>query len=209
MKFEIYNQQGKKSGDVSLPEEIFGVAINENLIHQVVTSQASNRRQNSAHSKDRGAVAGTGKKPWKQKGTGRARAGSVRSPLWRKGGITFGPSNERNYKMVIPTAMSRKALFMVLAGKAADNELIVIKDIKVEKPKTKEMVEMFKNLPVEKSSILLVVDKNDKTIIKSVANLNKVSVLEARNLNVLDILNSKYLVITESSIEVLKKTFLK
>lgn len=209
MNFETYNQKGSKAGDITLPEEIFGLAINTNLLHQVSVSQASNRRENHAHTKDRGEVAGTGKKPWKQKGTGRARAGSVRSPLWRKGGITFGPRNERNYKKDIPAKMRRKAIFMALSGKLADNEVIILDSLQSEKGKTKEMAELFAKLPVGKATVLVALEKHDPVLVKAFANLKNISVLEARNLNAFDILNSKYFVTTKAGVEEIKKVFLK
>lgn len=209
MKLDIYTQQGKKSGDITLPEEIFGIAINPNLVHQITTSQASNRRQNSAHTKDRSEVSGSGKKPWKQKGTGRARAGSKRSPLWRTGGITFGPRNERNYKKGVPTKMKKKALFMVLSGKAVDKELFVVDEFKFEKPNTKAMAEFLKTLPIENKSVLILTGQKNDNVIKSVANLPKVDILEARNINAYDALQKKICIVDTKAIEVLKETFLK
>ncbi len=209
MNFETYNLKGSKAGEITLPEEIFGLAINNNLLHQVAVSQASNRRESHAHTKDRGEVAGTGKKPWKQKGTGRARAGSVRSPLWRKGGITFGPRNERSYKKEIPAKMRRKALFMALSGKLADNELIILDALQSEKGKTKEMAELFAKLPVGKATVLVALQKHEPALVKAIFNLKNVKVLEVRNLNSLDVLNSKYFVTTKGGIEELKKVFLK
>ena len=209
MNFETYNQKGSKAGEITLPEEIFGLAINNNLLHQVAVSQASNRRESHAHTKDRGEVAVTGKKPWKQKGTGRARAGSVRSPLWRKGGITFGPRNERSYKKEIPAKMRRKALLMALSGKLADNELIILDALQSEKGKTKEMAELFAKLPVGKATVLVALQKHEPALVKAIFNLKNVKVLEVRNLNSLDVLNSKYFVTTKGGIEELKKVFLK
>src|SRR5262249_31682061 len=118
MKVAVYNQQGKESGDVTLPKEIFEVPMNADLVHQVFTSQSANKRQVSAHTKDRSDVRGGGKKPWRQKGTGRARAGSTRSPLWKGGGVTGGPTNEKVYAKAIPAKMRKKAVCMVLSEKA-------------------------------------------------------------------------------------------
>ena len=126
MKINLYNQKGEKVGKTDLPDEIFNVEINSDLLHQVIVSQMANKRQSSAHTKDRGDVSGGGKKPWRQKGTGRARHGSRRSPIWVGGGVTFGPKSEKNYKKTIPQKMKRKALFMALSSKVNDDELILL-----------------------------------------------------------------------------------
>jgi len=209
MKIETYNQAGKKEKELNLPKEIFEVGANFDLLHQVAVSQSSNRRQNSAHSKDRGEVSGGGKKPWKQKGTGRARAGSIRSPIWKGGGVTFGPSNERNYKREIPVKMKRKALLMAIALKAKDNELIVCQDLKFKDLKTKSVAEMIYNSPVAKQSFLLALAKNEAEVYKAAKNIAKSNIMPVANLNTFDILNSKYLVISENGIEEIKKIFVK
>lgn len=209
MKVDLYNQKGEKAGSIDLPKEIFEVEIKNELLHQIVTSQASNQRQNSAHSKDRGEVSGSNKKPHAQKGTGRARAGSKRSPLWIGGGVTFGPRNERNYKKEIPKKMKRKGLLMALSGKARDNELIVMDDLKMDKIKTKDFANIVKKLPIGKNTCLIATQDYDKNVLKSASNIRGMSVQESRNLNVLDLLSSKYLLITKGGIETVKKTFLK
>ncbi|HOU45813.1 MAG TPA: 50S ribosomal protein L4 [Candidatus Pacearchaeota archaeon] len=210
MKIEVYNQKGEKSGSIDLPKEIFEVEIKPELIHQIATSQYSNKRQNSAHTKDRGEVSGSNKKPHAQKGTGRARAGSKRSPLWIGGGITFGPRNERSYKKEIPKKMKRKALFMVLSGKLRDKELIVLEDLKFDKAKTKDFAGMMKLLPLEKRKTCIVATQDyDKNIIRAAGNIKGIEVIESRNLNVLDLLSSKYLLITKGGIDTVKNIFLK
>ena len=139
MLVNTYNKEGKKVGKKRLPKEIFEVPINSDLVHQVVLSQIANRRQKTAKTKDRAEVRGGGRKPWRQKGTGRARAGSIRSPIWRGGGVTFGPTSERVFSKKIPKKMRRKALFMVLSAKAKEKLILVLDDLKSEKPKTKIM----------------------------------------------------------------------
>src|SRR3990167_5939340 len=124
MKSDVYNAQGKKAGSVELPESVFGVKWNDSLMHQVVTSMQANARPSVAHTKSRGEVRGGGKKPWRQKGTGRARHGSSRSPIWKGGGVTHGPRNEKVYTRAIPRNMRAKALFMALSRKLNDNEII-------------------------------------------------------------------------------------
>ncbi|MDP2741372.1 MAG: 50S ribosomal protein L4 [bacterium] len=209
MKVDLYNQQGEVTGSVLLPKEIFEVVLNSDLVHQVAVSQMSNKRQVSAHTKNRAEVSGSGKKPWKQKGTGRARHGSIRSPIWRGGGITFGPRTEKEFEKDIPKKMRRKALFMVLSEKAKDNRLVILDKIDVEKPKTKEMAKTLNKLPSKGGTLLISLSKYDKNTFLAARNIKKTAVTEARNLNVLDLLNYKYLLMTKDSIETIKETFAK
>jgi len=209
MKTEIYNQNGEKIGDIDLPKEIFGVEINPDLVHQVVVSQMANRRQKIAHTKDRGEVRGGGVKPWRQKGTGRARHGSIRSPLWKGGGVTFGPRKEKNFKKKINKKMRRKALFMVLSGKARENLVVIFEDLKAEKPKTKIFANLFNNLFLKKGSALLALAAKDDNLMKSIRNISKIEIIQAKDLNPLDLLNYKYLVMTKESLKVIRETFLK
>ena len=207
MKTIVYNQQGKESGEMTLPKEIFQVPMNADLVHQVFISQTANKRQVSAHTKDRSDVRGGGRKPWRQKGTGRARVGSIRSPLWKGGGVTGGPTNEKNYSKDIPTKMRRKAMFMVLSDKAKNNLVVVLDNMEMEKPKTKEMAQMIKKLPAGKAS-RLVVNSEGKNVFMAARNIAKTGVSETRNLNVADLLNYKYVLISREGIKDLEKTFL-
>ncbi|KPJ71516.1 hypothetical protein AMJ50_01855 [Parcubacteria bacterium DG_74_3] len=209
MKYSIYNQEGKKTGEILLAKEIFGVEVNSDLIHQVVTSQMANRRKVIAHTKDRGEVSGGGRKPWRQKGTGRARHGSIRSPLWRGGGITFGPTKERVFKKKIPRKMKRKALFMVLTTKAQNKLLLILDKLETAKPKTKEMAKIIKNLKFKQGSVLLALPRLNKNIILATRNLPQVETIEARNLNALDLLSFKYLIMPQETIKVIKETFIR
>ena len=209
MKVDLYNQQGEKSGSVILPKEIFEVKFNADLVHQVAVSLMANKRQVSAHTKNRSEVRGGGKKPWKQKGTGRARHGSNRSPIWRGGGITFGPRNDTIYAREIPKKMRRKALLMVLSQKAKDSQLVVMDKIESQIGKTKEMAKSLEKLPCYKHTTLIALPKYDKKLFLATRNIKKTSVDDARNLNVLDLLNSKYLLITKETIKTIEKTFTK
>ena len=209
MKTIVYNQEGKEIGQTLLPKEIFEVKLNHDLVHQVVVSQMANRRQVIAHTKDRGEVRGGGKKPWRQKGTGRARHGSIRSPLWKGGGVTFGPTKERVFKKEIPKKMRRKALFMVLSEKVRNNLLILLDKLKIEKAKTKPMTEIFKKLPSKGESVLLVLPGMDKDLILSARNIKNTAVLQAKDLDCFDLLSFKYLVMPKDAIKVIKETFLK
>jgi len=209
MKVSVYNQEGKEVGKVLLPKEIFEVKVNPDLVHQVVVCQMANRRQPIAHTKDRGEVRGGGRKPWSQKGTGRARHGSIRSPLWIGGGGTFGPRKEKKFKKKIPKKMRRKALFMVLSGKAKENLLLVLDKLEIKEPKTKKIFEILQKFPCKNQSCLIALPKIDKNIISAARNLPKVETIQARDLNVLDLLSFKYLLVPEDSIKVIKETFLK
>jgi large subunit ribosomal protein L4 len=208
MLAKIFNQQGKEVGKARLPKEIFEQPFNPDLVHQVVVSQMANRRQVIAHTKTRGEVRGGGRKPWPQKGTGRARAGSIRSPLWRGGGVVFGPRKERFFKKIIPKKMRRKALFMVLSQKVKENLLILLDQLKLEKPKTKEMAKIVEKILPEKKTVLLALPNLDKNIILASRNLPKVTTIQARELNCLDLLSYKYLIMPKESLKIIKETFL-
>ncbi len=207
MKADVYSQKGEKVGEISLPKEIFEVKLNADLVHQVLVSQMANKRQVSAHTKFRGEVSGGGKKPWRQKGTGRARHGSIRSPLWRGGGVTFGPRTERVFEREIPKKMRRKALLMVLSEKARNKVLIVMDELKMESPKTKEIAKALKKLPANGKSLLIALPQYDKNAFLSARNIKKTAVEDARNLNVADLLQYKYLLMTKDGIKTIEKTF--
>ncbi|MEK7567434.1 MAG: 50S ribosomal protein L4 [Patescibacteria group bacterium] len=205
MEQNIYNQQGKKSGTIKLPEKHFGLKWNADLVHQVVTSMMSSRRKGLAHVKERGEVAGGGRKPWQQKGTGRARHGSIRSPLWRKGGVTHGPRNEKNYARKVNDKMRRKALYTVISQKLRDGEVLFLDEIKMAQIKTKDakgIVEKISSIKgyekmagKKKNAVMIALSKKDKNVEKSFQNFNNMSVIESRNLNPVDILNYKFLAI--------------
>lgn len=207
MLVDTYNQNGEKTGQTRLPAEIFGLKINPDLVHQVVVSQMANRRRVIAHTKTRAEVRGGGRKPWRQKGTGRARHGSIRSPLWRGGGVTFGPRKERVFKKKIPKKMRRKALFMVLSGKLKNNLLILLDKLEIEKPKTKLIVEILKKLPSRRESTLIALPDYDKNLILAARNLPNVETIQAKDLNTLDLLSFRYLILPKDSVKVIKETF--
>ena len=209
MVVKCYDQNGKVVSQERLPSEVFDVKVNPDLIHQVITCQMANRRRVIAHTKTRAEVRGGGRKPWQQKGTGRARVGSIRSPLWRGGGVTFGPTKERVFKKIIPKKMRRKALFMVLSAKVKNNLLILLDKLKIEKPKTKLMLEILKKLPCKEKSCLIALPQYDKNIILAARNLPKVETIYAGDLNALDLMTFKYLIIPKEAIKVIKETFLK
>lgn len=209
MKSDLYNQQGKVVGSVALPKEIFEVKFNADLVHQVAISLSGNKRQISAHAKTRSEVRGGGRKPWRQKGTGRARHGSIRSPLWRGGGVTHGPRNDRIFEREIPKKMRRKALLMVLSQKLRDKQLVILDKIELEKGKTKEMAKSLRTLPCDASTTLIALPNYDRKIFLASRNIKKTSVEDARNLNVLELLNHRYLILTKESIKTIENTFVK
>ncbi|MBI2041905.1 MAG: 50S ribosomal protein L4 [Candidatus Nealsonbacteria bacterium] len=206
MLIKTYDQTGAELSQTSLSAEVFGVKMNLDLVHQVAVSQMANRRQISAHTKGRGEVSGGGKKPWRQKGTGRARHGSTRSPIWRHGGVVFGPTKERVFEQKINKQMRRKALLMVLSEKAKDSFLILLDKLNLESPKTKLMKVILSKLPI-KGSCLFALPAMDKNIILSTRNLTGIETVQAKDLNVLDLLNSKYLLMSKDSIKVIQETF--
>ncbi|MFH1423938.1 MAG: 50S ribosomal protein L4 [Candidatus Nealsonbacteria bacterium] len=209
MKAAVYDQEGKEVSQTLLPKEIFGLTVNQELIHQVVVSQTSNRRQVSAHTKGRGQVSGGGKKPWRQKGTGRARHGSTRSPIWRHGGIAFGPTKDRDFKKKINRKMKRAALLMVLSAKAKGNFLVVLETLKLEKIKTKIIAGLLQKLPCKNESVLIVLPGMDKDLILASRNLENAKPSQVKDLNALDLLSFKYLIMPKESIKVLKDMVVK
>ena len=205
MKTDVYSAQGKKAGTVELPERVFGIAWNDSLMHQVVTAMQDNARPNVAHTKGRGDVRGGGKKPWRQKGTGRARHGSIRSPIWKGGGVTHGPRSEKIYARTIPKKMRAKALFMALSRKFKDGEILFVNSFALEKPKTAVAKNMlttlakvagFERLASKKKNAALIAfsDMNDIAK-KSFRNIGNVTCVPVRDLNPVTVLGNTYLVI--------------
>ncbi len=198
----IFSTHGKEAGTIDLPEAVFGVTWNGDLVHQVVTGMQSNARFGNAHTKDRSEVRGGGKKPWKQKGTGRARHGSSRSPIWRGGGITFGPRSDKDYTKAIPKKMRVKALFSALSRKLADGEIIFVESLGIDAPKTKQaeavlqaLTPKFEKLGKAKNAALIAPVEKTEAVKKSFANIKRVGVEEVRNLNPVDVLGYTYLII--------------
>ncbi len=205
MKAPFYSQAGEKKETV-LPKDVSGQEAKPELIHQVAVAQQANRRLVIASTKDRSEVSGGGRKPWRQKGTGRARHGSIRSPIWVGGGATFGPTKERNFKKKINRQMVRRALAGVLAGKAKDGQVVVMDDFKLDQPKTKEASEIMNKLSLD-GKALLVVPSKDETIKRAVRNLPGVQAVTADQLTVLKVLSFRYLVLTKTGLSELKAKF--
>jgi large subunit ribosomal protein L4 len=208
IKFPVYNLKGEKVKDAELPESVFGVKENDALLHQVYVSQYANRRQVLAHTKDRAERAGSGKKPWRQKGTGRARVGSVRTPVWRKGGVVFGPTKDRNFKKDVPKKMGQKALAVVLSAKMRSEELFLVESLAMKEAKTKMMNEAIKNLKI-KGSVLVGFSEKERESKRASRNLARISNIDAKNLNVFDVLNHKCLLMSEEGVKILENKYKK
>jgi len=217
MDSAVYNQKGEKVSDIKLPETVFGLPWNANLVHQVAVSMMSNRRDPVAHTKGRGDVAGGGKKPWKQKGLGRARHGSIRSPIWVGGGVAHGPINEKDFSRKINKKMKKKAFLTALSRKFKDNEILFVDNFNLDSAKTKEAAGIIDNLAKVKGfeklafkrgrkAVFATVGK-DENVCKGFRNIPGANMIETRNLNLLDILNNKYVVIAgpEKSLSELTK----
>ncbi len=205
MEAKVYNQKGKEAGSIELPENIFGLPWNADLVHQVAVSMMSNARIPVAHTKTRGEISGGGKKPWKQKGTGRARHGSSRSPIWIGGGITHGPRNDKNFKKKINKKMKTKALYTILSKKLKSGEVLFVDSVSISEIKTKKAAEIvnflskipgFEKMSTSKKKVgYIALSAKDKNTEKSFGNLPTVSLGEIKNINPLNLLNYKYLVI--------------
>ncbi|MBU7007462.1 50S ribosomal protein L4 [Phosphitispora fastidiosa] len=197
-KVALYNSKGEQVGEVELKEEVFGVEVNEAILHDVVVNHLANRRQGNSSAKTRSEVSGGGRKPFRQKGTGRARAGTIRSPLWRKGGIVF-PPKPRSYKYSLPKKVRRLALKSALSSKVLDGNIIVLEGLQIAEPKTKEIVGLLANLKVD-SKALVVTAEADTAVVKSARNMPRVTPTHANSLNVYDVLNHEKLIITRDAV---------
>lgn len=194
MKIRLLDIEGKSLGHVDVEDHLFDASPNEALVHQVVVAQQANARQGTVGTKNRAAVSGGGRKPWKQKGTGRARQGSIRSPQWKGGGVVFGPS-PRSYRQNTPKRMKNTALRSSISSKLRDGDLIVIDKLNLEQVKTKNIANILKSLKVQ-GSTLLVADGSDPRIFKAARNLEKVKLIPAFKLNSLDVLLKSKIVMT-------------
>lgn len=206
LKASVYDVKGKETKTFDLPANVFGLPWNADLVHQVVTSMESSARVNVAHTKNRGEVRGGGKKPWQQKGTGRARHGSTRSPIWRHGGITHGPRNDKDYGRKINKKMKAKALYTILSAKFNKGQVFFVDDLTMRVPKTKEAINVLQAFSKikgfgdifskKKNSTYIALSSKDISTKKSFANLNNLLVDEIRNMSPLDLMKYKYVVIS-------------
>ena len=216
MEAKIYNSKGKEAGKIELPESVFALNWNADLVHQVATSMMTAARTPVAHVKDRGEVRGGGKKPWKQKGTGRARHGSSRSPIWVGGGVAHGPRNDKNFDRKINKKARSKALATILSAKLKDGEVIFVDSLDLKAPKTSEAAVVLKNLSTisgfeklstkKTNTAFIITSKKDINAEKSFQNFGNIEVKEIRNISPLDLLSKKFIIISSpaDSIEVLE-----
>lgn len=215
MKVDLYNQDGKKIKTEEIPDNIFNLKINKDLLHQVIVAYQSNKKKITSHVKTRGQVRGGGAKPWRQKGTGRARHGSIRSPIWKGGGVIFGPNPNTNFTKKINKKMRIRALFMALSSKVKDKEFLLLDSLKLDKPKTKKLFEIIKKLisillkdlkkKKQNPSVLIIVHSVDENLKRASKNIPKLEVLNAEYINAFNILSYKYLILLKDSIEIIKK----
>ena len=203
MKVPMYSQSGDKLQEIEVSESVFGVESHNALVHAAVVRHLANGRQGSAATKTRGEVAGGGRKPWRQKGTGRARHGSIRSPIWRGGGVTFGPQ-PRDFSLGMPKRARRQALLAAVSAKAQDGAMVVIDQLAMAKPSTKQFAQAVTAIAGDRST-LVVIASPDKTIWLSARNLPAVRVIEARNLNVYDVVKYQQLLVTKDALAKLEE----
>lgn len=212
MKIKVYNQTAEFVHDLEVSDKIFGLKSNPELLHQALITQMGNERQVLADTKDRSEVRGGGKKPWKQKGTGRARVGSSRSPIWTGGGVTFGPTSDRNFSKKINKKMKQKAILMTLSDKLVEGNLVVLDEIKMSEFKTKKFNEILtaiesKILNNDRRNILIINDSKDEKIKYSARNLKGAEIINLENINIVELLKFKNLLLTEAAVKTLEERY--
>ena len=204
-KIDVYNIEGKKVSDIELNENVFGIKPNEKIVHIALVNYMANQRQGTANTKTRAEVAGGGRKPWRQKGTGRARQGSIRAPQWIKGGIALGPK-PRSYKYTVNKKERQLAVKSVLSSKVLENELVVVDSLPLNDIKTKEIVKALSNLKVEGKALIMLPEKNEK-VQKSARNIEGVKTTLVETINVYDLLKYNKLVVTEDAVKKLEEVY--
>ena len=202
---KVFDMAGKQTGEIALSEKLFGAEVNTPVLHSVIRAYLLNQRQGTQSTLTRGEVSGGGKKPWKQKGTGRARQGSTRSPQWTHGGIALGPK-PRSYRVSINKKLKRIALFSALSSKVAANDLIVVDNIAFDSIKTKVMADMLKALEADKKTLIVLPNAEEK-LVKSFANIPYAMTIQANSLNAYQLLNNKKLIIAKDAIEIIEEVY--
>lgn len=204
-KVALYNTDGVSVGEIELKDSVFGTPVNQDVLHQVVKMQLANKRQGTQSTLTRSEVRGGGIKPWRQKGTGRARHGSSRSPIWIKGGVVFAPK-PRDHSYTLPKKIKRLAMKSALSAKVQDQQIIVMNALALPAPKTKEMAKVFKNLNIDKK-VLLVLHTKDETVERAARNIPGVKLAFVNTLNVLDILNHDHFMITQDAVRLVEEVY--
>ena len=199
-KISVHNLEGKKVEEMEVSDSVFALPKNDDLLHQVFVAISGNRRFSIAHTKDRSERAGSGKKPWKQKGTGNARVGEKRKPVWRKGGVAFGPTKDRNFSKDVNKKMKQKAVLIALSEKIRSNDLVVISDLEIKSKKTKEFANALSSLNIS-GKTLIGFEDSEKGMRAYSRNIENITNVFTKNLNVYDLLNNKTLVLSKSSIK--------
>ena len=197
-KVQVYNMDGQVVGDINLSDDVFGIDVNVEAMHIAVKNQLANKRQGTQSTKTKSEVSGGGRKPWRQKGTGRARQGSIRSAQWKGGGVVLGPK-PRSYSYKIPKKVKRLALKSAFTSKVNENELLVLNELKLEEIKTKKMVEVLNNLKIE-GTALVVVGSKDENVCRSIKNIAGVKLAYVNTVNVFDLLKYEKLIITQDAV---------
>jgi large subunit ribosomal protein L4 len=200
----LFNQEGKQVGDIQLNDNVFGVEVNTDAMHQVVVALLANKRQGTQSAKTRAEVRGGGIKPWRQKGTGRARQGSIRAPQWIKGGIVFAPK-PRDYRVSVPKSMRRVAMKSALTSKVQDGQMVVLEELALEAPKTKKMVEVLNAFDAKKT--LIVTGESNEVLYKSARNIADVQIMPVNNINVYDLLKFEKLIITKDAVSKIEEVY--
>ena len=201
----LYNVSGKQVGEIELSENIFGADVNIEAMHQVVKMYLANQRQGTQSALTRAEVRGGGIKPWRQKGTGRARHGSIRAPQWKKGGVVFAPK-PRSYRYTVPKKIKRIAMKSALSSKIQENSLLVLDELNFDVPKTKQVVDMLKNLNIDSKTLIVLADNNEN-IVKSARNIQGVKATLVNTLNVYDILNYDKFIITKDAVKKVEEVY--
>lgn len=204
-KAAVYNVSGEQVSEMELKDSVFGVEINEHAMHQVVKNQLANKRQGTKSTLTRAEVRGGGRKPWRQKGTGRARHGTIRSPLWVGGGITFAPKS-RDFNYTLPKKLKRVAMKSALSSKVASEQIKILEELKLDAPKTKEMANILKSLEAGKKALIVITD-NDEAIVRSAKNIPGVQTISVNTLNVYDILKYDHFIITKDAVERVEEVY--
>ncbi|ATZ17004.1 50S ribosomal protein L4 [Williamsoniiplasma luminosum] len=199
MKLQVLNVQGTKTKDITLNDNVWGIEPHQQAIYDTVVSQQAALRQGTRKTKTRAEVSGGGRKPWRQKGTGRARQGSIRSPQWRGGGVVFGPTPNINYTKQVNKKVRALAFKSVLSLKAKDSNLIIVDKFEFSKPSTKDMVEVMKNLQIDDQKVLIVTKEKEELVIKSGNNIEGLKTINTKQLNVYDLMNATKLLMTEEA----------